>query len=217
MNKVVKVLSALAIATLANAAMAKEFVVSYDGFYDRLKVVEKGQFEYARVNFYLVDIATMAPCVIASGKLVTENYSLPLTYTANAQLLLPYDKQLDTDKAVIVVEPSDPAHDCQLKMQIEADNISADKLNTQTLAQLNTEFDTLLTDLSGFFVGKLLAFMLPSQQGVQVEFSEPVNLPLPGVNCADKVCQFKIDDAWQSVKLPLIQTEVKKVTPWIVK
>ena len=102
---------------------AREFVMSYDGFYDRLKVVNKGDFQYARVNFYISDIATNEACAIKSGTILTERNEYPLNFTDKAQLLLPFDKQLDTDKAVIVVQPQNPDHDCQLKLQIEANEL----------------------------------------------------------------------------------------------
>ena len=54
-------------------ANAREFVMSYDGFYDRLKVVNKGDFQYARVNFYISDIATNEACAIKNGTILTEN------------------------------------------------------------------------------------------------------------------------------------------------
>lgn len=210
-NKVVGALF-LALSPFVNA---KEFVVSYDGFYDRLKVVDKGQYQYARINFYLVDIATLKPCEIQSGKLITEKNQLALSYTENAQLLLPLDKQLDTDKAVIVVQPKNPAHDCQLKMQIEAPDFKLTEFNSENLQQLNDEFDDLLTNLSGFFIGKLMAFLLPSQKGIQIEFEQPTTLA--GADCNDKVCRLEINDtiAEQSFSLPL--HEIKNVVPWISK
>jgi hypothetical protein len=194
---------------------AKEFVVSYDGFYDRLKVVEKGQYQYARINFYLVDIATRKPCEIKTGKLITEKNQLPLSFTENAQLLLPLDKQLDTDKAVIVVEPKNPVHDCQLKMQIEAPDFKSAEFTAEKLLQLNEEFDDLLTNLSGFFIGKVLAFLLPSQKGIQIEFEQPTTIP--NAQCENTVCRLAVDDeiTTQSFDLPL--TEIKNVIPWIAK
>lgn len=209
-----KVVSALLLA-LSPFVNAKEFVVSYDGFYDRLKIVDKGQYQFARVNFYLVDIATLKPCEIKTGKLITEKNQLPLSYTDKAQLLLPLDKQLDTDKAVIVVEPLNPAHDCQLKMQIEAPEFKLTDFNGEKLLQLNNEFDDLLTNLSGFFIGRLMAFLLPTQKGIQIEFEQPTTLA--NADCDEKVCRLQVDDeiAKQSFSLPI--HEIKNVVPWIAK
>ncbi|MFC0117284.1 DUF2987 domain-containing protein [Pseudoalteromonas xiamenensis] len=203
----------LSLMVLAPIANASEFVVSYDGFYDRLKVMDKGQYEYAQINFYLVDSATLKPCEIKSGKLITENNSLPLSYTENAQLLLPLDKQLDADKAVIVVEPQNPAHECQLKMQIEAPSIKLKQLNTAVVKQVNDEFDDLLTNLSGFFIGKLLSFLLPSQKGIQIEFEDEVDIP--GALCESKTCKISMENNFDSNALKNAEVEIKNIVPWI--
>jgi hypothetical protein len=211
-------LAVLATSTVVNA---KEFVVSYDGFYDRLKVVEKGGFEYARVNFYVVDIATLEPCKIAKGQIVTEKSTAPLTYTEQAQLLLPYDKQLDQDKAVIVIEPQNPKHDCQLKFQIEAEHFTADNLNKGDMYQLHTEFEELLSDLSGFFVSKLMGFLLPEQKGVKVSFSNETNFTDNMVQCRENRCDFAITDDWENNNERLTSTNanvnIEHVVPWISK
>ncbi|NOU48968.1 DUF2987 domain-containing protein [Pseudoalteromonas sp. JBTF-M23] len=200
---------------------AKEFVVSYDGFYDRLKVLEKGNFEFARVNFYVVDIATLEPCTIAKGEIVTENNSAPLTYTQDAQLLLPYDKKLDKDKAVVVIEPQNPKHDCQLKFQIEADHFSANNLNKADIYQLHTEFEELLSGLSGFFISKLMGFLLPEQKGIKVAFTHPVTFDDEQVQCIQQSCTFEVNETWQDnavmLNTPNATITIEQVTPWIVK
>lgn len=214
--KVVGVISALSVTSFK--ATASEFVIAYDGFYDRLKVVNKGEFQYAQVNFYLSDIATNEVCTIKSGKILTEKQEFDLTYTDNAQLLLPFDKQLDTDKAVIVVQPKNPQHDCQLKLQIEATELSNFALTKANLFELNQEFDELLSDLSGFFVSKLMWFLLPEQQGVVLKFDAPASMSGEGVSCKENRCTITITDEWQDDKT-LLNSSAKLIsaTPWIVK
>ena len=59
--------------------------------------------------------------MIKTGRIITERQEFALNYTDQAQFVcLPYDQQLDKDKAVIVIEPINEQHDCQLKLQIEA-------------------------------------------------------------------------------------------------
>ncbi|CAH9057836.1 hypothetical protein PSECIP111951_01749 [Pseudoalteromonas holothuriae] len=207
--------------SLFGTVSAKEFVVSYDGFFDRLKVLEKGNFEFARVNFYVVDIATLAPCQIAKGEIITENSSAPLTFTPDAQLLLPYDKQLDKDKAIVVIEPKNPKHDCQLKFQIEAEHFSVENLNTADLYQLHIEFDELLSDLSGFFVSKLMGFLLPEQKGVKVVFNAPINFVNEQIQCSENICTFEVSESWQAQNETLLShhanIQIEQVTPWIEK
>ncbi|MBE0367736.1 DUF2987 domain-containing protein [Pseudoalteromonas aurantia] len=200
-------------------SQATEFVVSYDGFYDRLKVIEKGEFEFARINFYVVDSTTLAPCTIGSGKIITENSEAPLAYTEQAQLLLPFDKKLDKDKAVLVIEPRDPQHQCQLKFQIEAEHFDTMQLTKASLYQLHNEFDTLLSDLSGFFVSKLMRFLLPEQKGVIVEFSQPVTLDNIDIKCERTLCHFAVDATWDGIETALVDTpaSIVSVKPWISK
>jgi len=197
---------------------AKEFVVSYDGFYDRLKVVNKGDFQFAQVNFYITDIASNDACLIKTGRIITERQEYPLNYTEHAQLLLPYDKQLDTDKAVIVIEPQNDNHDCQLKLQIEAREFTNSDLNKQQLYRLNDEFDELLSDLSGFFVSKLMSFLLPEQKGVVLTFAEPVSIDDAAFNCVKNTCHVSVTDDWQDDKTTFdVSASLTRVTPWIAK
>ncbi|MEM5532740.1 DUF2987 domain-containing protein [Pseudoalteromonas arctica] len=197
---------------------AREFVMSYDGFYDRLKIVNKGDFQYARVNFYISDIGTNETCAIKSGTILTERNEYPLNFTDKAQLLLPFDKQLDTDKAVIVVEPLNPVHDCQLKLQIEANELEGLAFSKQSLYTINEELDELLTDLSGFFVSKLMWFLLPEQKGVAVTFKSPMQFDDENITCEKSVCYFAVEDGWEDDNAVLGDiSNVIKVTPWIVK
>lgn len=219
MNKpLLKLVTASFLAVAASSAVAKEFVMSYDGFYDRLKVVNKGDFQYARVNFYISDIGTNEVCSIKNGTILTEKNEYPLNYTDKAQLLLPYDKQLDTDKAVIVVQPKNPVHDCQLKLQIEAKELDGLALSKQSLLVINNELEELLTDLSGFFVSKLMWFLLPEQKGVVVTFKTPKQFDDERITCEKSVCYFEVTDSWEDNTTVLADiNEVVKVTPWISK
>ena len=219
MNKpLLKLVTASFLAVAASSAVAKEFVMSYDGFYDRLKVVNKGDFQYARVNFYISDIGTNEVCSIKSGTILTEKNEYPLNYTDKAQLLLPFDKQLDTDKAVIVVQPKNPVHDCQLKLQIEAKELDGLALSKQSLLVINNELEELLTDLSGFFVSKLMWFLLPEQKGVVVTFKTPKQFDDERITCEKSVCYFEATDSWEDNTTVLADiNEVVKVTPWISK
>ena len=215
---VLKLVTASFLALAASSAVAKEFVMSYDGFYDRLKVVNKGDFQYARVNFYISDIGTNEVCSIKSGTILTEKNEYPLNYTDKAQLLLPFDKQLDTDKAVIVVQPQNPVHDCQLKLQIEANELEGLALSKQSLLVINNELEELLTDLSGFFVSKLMWFLLPEQKGVVVTFKTPKQFDDERITCEKSVCYFEVTDSWEDNTTVLADiNEVVKVTPWISK
>ncbi|TMP64284.1 DUF2987 domain-containing protein, partial [Pseudoalteromonas sp. S1609] len=70
--------------------------------------------------------------------------------------LLPCQKPRDHHKAVSVAPPKNPVHDCQLKVQIEANERDGLALSKQALLVINNELEELLTDVSGFFGSKLM-------------------------------------------------------------
>ncbi|EAR26316.1 DUF2987 domain-containing protein, partial [Pseudoalteromonas tunicata] len=72
------------------------------------------------------------------------------------QLLLPFEKQLDQDKAVIVVQHS--SAQCQLQMQIEARDDYSQSVTKQQLFATYQELDKLMDDLSGFLMSKVFSF-----------------------------------------------------------
>ncbi|MCF2857133.1 DUF2987 domain-containing protein [Pseudoalteromonas sp. SMS1] len=211
-----KLLSLLLLAT-SFGGTAEEFVASYEGFYDRLKVVQKGEFEFARVNFYLVEGESKRPCKIESGKIVTEQTTQPLQFTSNAQLMLPVNEKLDKDKAVVVVTPISAKY-CEIKIQIESAHFTNAELTKGKIYQLHHEFESLLSDLSGVFVGKLLAFMLPEQKGVTLEFAGDVTLTDEHVFCEKKRCRFEVPKSWENDNSTFnVLTKLVSAKPWIAK
>ncbi|KZN45000.1 DUF2987 domain-containing protein [Pseudoalteromonas luteoviolacea] len=211
-----KILSLLLVAMSCSVA-AEEFVASYEGFYDRLKVVEKGDFEFARVNFYLVEGENKQPCEIADGKIVTEQSTQPLQYTQHAQLMLPVNEKLDKDKAVVVVTPKSAQY-CEIKIQIESAHFTNQELTKRKIYQLHHEFESLLSDLSGVFVGKLLSFMLPEQKGVTLEFASNVDLSAEHVYCDKNRCRFEVPNSWENDDEKFnVLTKLVSAKPWIAK
>ena len=202
---------------LAPSLQAKEVTFAYDSFYDRLKVVDKGQYEFARIGFYLVDTNTMKPCRLRSGEIVTENASFPLTYTEDAQLLLPFDKQLDKDKAKVIMVPHASEANCQLKMQIEAELFEQQSLSKADLYTIHQEFEQLLADLSGFFVKYLFSFLLPEQQGLILNFTTPDQVMTNIGECQTNSCQVIVEESWQQNSTTLVDQAkaVHSIQPWL--
>ncbi|MFY8275120.1 DUF2987 domain-containing protein [Pseudoalteromonas sp. SSDWG2] len=199
-------------------AVAKPVVMSYDGFYDRMEVVSEGEYQYARVGFYLKTFEGAKECALSEGKIMTEKQTYPLTYNEHGQLFLPYDKQLDTHKAVVVATPKD-AGGCQLSMQIEA-KMPQQGITAAQLYQVHEEFEELLVDLSGFFVGTLMSFLLPEQQGIQLHFKDAVPLDIPSNwQCTQMRCKVKTDESWQddTRKVLVEGAKLQRITPWIAK
>ena len=215
-----RTLIALAFTALAVSptTYSQEFVVSYDGFYDRLKIMAKGEYTYADLGFYLVD-QNGDKCPIESGTIITKTNEYPLSYTAKSKLLLPFDETLDKDKALIVVQPKQGA-ECQLKMQIESSEQYGDSVQIGNMTALTSEFENLMGRLSGFFMRTLFSFMMPEVNGVSLVFNQAVTTPInatEGIVCQGLRCTIenpeKLD---QSMRLTFSQP-IEKVIPHIVK
>lgn len=207
------VLSALSLNTNAS-----EFVVSYDGFYDRLKVMSKGDYASADLGFYLVN-QKGTPCNIESGSIITKTNEYPLNYTSQSKLLLPFDETLDKDKALIVVHPKG-GDQCQLKMQMESNQTYDDSISMKQMADLYTEFDDLIGRLSGFFMRTLFSFMMPEVKGVTLVFEQSVTPPIgadESVKCTENRCTVVVPESFSQDKRLTFSQPIQQIIPYIAK
>ena len=201
----------------ASASSGSEFVVSYDGFYDRLKVMSKGDYSSADLGFYLINQNGDA-CAIERGEIITKTNEYPLNYTADSKLLLPFDETLDKDKALIIVHPKQ-GEQCQLKMQMESSQEYGDSISYKQMANLQNEFDALMGKLSGFFMRTLFSFMMPDVKGVTLVFDNPVSMPLGAneqVSCEANRCTVITPDNDNKKRLTFSQP-ISQIIPFITK
>lgn len=199
-------------------AQTEPVVMSYDGFFDRMEVVNEGDYQYAQVGFYLKTLADAKPCRIAKGHIETENQTYPLSYTGEGKLLLPFDEELDSFKAVVVATPEQGQGQCVLSIQIEADPQGGLLTQGEAFA-IESEFKELLADLSGFWVGTLMPFLLPEHNGIQVHLAEVESSSAhnPQWQCEATRCKLVVQSSWEGSERVLSEQEVLKVTPWIKK
>lgn len=208
----------LVLSALSFCATASEFVVSYDGFYDRLKVMSKGNYATADLGFYLVN-QKGEPCNIESGSIITKTNEYPLNYTSQSKLLLPFDETLDKDKALIVVHPKG-GDQCQLKMQMESNQTYGDSISMKQMADLYTEFDDLIGRLSGFFMRTLFSFMMPEVKGVTLIFDQVVADPIgadESVKCNENRCTIVVPESYSQNQRFTFSQPITQVIPHIEK
>mgnify|MGYP000082204900 CR=1 FL=1 len=217
MNKLLSTLIVCCSLSAIAQPSAQPVVMSYDGFYDRMEVVNDGEYQFARVGFYLKTFEGAEDCPLSEGKIMTEKQTYSLTYSDRGQLFLPFDKELDTHKAVVVATPQSGSG-CQLSMQIEA-KMPAQPLSEAQLFTVHEEFTELLPDLSGFFVGTLMSFLLPDQEGIQLHFKDAVPMTVPSTwQCTQTRCKVKVDQNWQDSDKTLVDGRLlSRITPWIAK
>ncbi|GGQ23788.1 DUF2987 domain-containing protein [Shewanella litoralis] len=136
----------LTAAFVASSSVAETVSLEYVGFYDRLKQVNKQ-------NYQLVELAFSVPvttdCTITSGSITTENETYPLTYTAQQRLFIPYDAQLKSDRGLVNIEVAGDASQCAIAMQVRARSTQQQYTQAELLA-LNADMNRLLDGLQGF-------------------------------------------------------------------
>ncbi|SFD01102.1 DUF2987 domain-containing protein [Pseudoalteromonas denitrificans] len=200
---------------------AKEFVVAYDGFYDRMKVVNKGEYNRAKVGFYLKELKSGKSCILSHGQIITEQQEFPLTFSPNMELLLPFDEKLDKDKAIVIAQTQNPKDECQLVMQIEASGSDKTQLAKNDLFEVYTELSDLMDDLSGFVLSTVFGFLMPDIVGITLIFDEPVTLLSKNesvMNCSDFKCKVVINDDWEDdMQTIRFSSAPSKIVPFIEK
>jgi hypothetical protein len=136
-----------------------QLVLNYDGFFDRLEDLNESQYQHIKLAFYFMNKQGKA-CPVKSVRLQTkldemEVYSLP-----SGEILLPFDHQLDADKAAIVIEKADNQI-CGLNMRLESVILLDKDVDVAKAKSLISTFDLALNDLAG-----MMSFTLPDVVGI---------------------------------------------------
>ncbi|MCK8046990.1 DUF2987 domain-containing protein [Shewanella sp. 1CM18E] len=130
----------------ASASQAAPISLEYQGFYQRLKQVNKGNYQLVELAF---SVSKANGCHVNSGTITTEKDSFPLTITKDQRLFLPYDSQLKSDRALINLDVQGSADTCAIAMQVRAKNTKQEYSQSE-LQQVAAEMNALLDRMQGF-------------------------------------------------------------------
>lgn len=148
----------------AASVQAAPVSLEYQGFYQRLKQVNNG-------NYPLIEIAFSVPnkdvCRVKSGTLTTEKESFPLTITEQQRIFLPYDGKLKSDRALINLDIDGPADKCTIAMQVRAKN-TKQQYTQQEVLEIQAEMNRMLNDMQGF----PMRYFSNDIAGVNFEFTQ---------------------------------------------
>lgn len=196
---------------------AETLSLNYEGFYDRMKVVKDDDYSLVDMQFTLVTERDSKPCPVKEGLLLTETTEQNILIKEdNKQIFLPFDKQLDSDKAILTFNIPGPAR-CTLSMQVISTLPMQKNLDVSKLQEVRNQFEALYDDLAGIFV----SWLLPDVQGVILDFdgleaSTPaLKQTHPAVSCQLNRCFVTLN---QEAKLPATLTFTATPTvirPWI--
>ncbi|GIU35529.1 hypothetical protein TUM4644_36740 [Shewanella colwelliana] len=158
--------------TASAVVQAAPISLEYQGFYQRLKQVNKG-------HYPLIEIAFSVPkangCVVKSGSLTTEKESFPLTITDKQRIFLPFDDRLKSDRAVINLDMVGDASQCGIAMQIRAKQ-TKQQYQQAEIVDIQNQMNALLSAMQGF----PMRYFSDEITGVNFEFEHPASVVIDG-------------------------------------
>lgn len=165
-----------------------QLVLNYDGFFDRIEDLDEPEYQDIKLAFYFMDKVGKA-CPVKSVKLQTKLKELEVYYLPSGEILLPFDHQLDADKAAIVIEKQDDEI-CGLDMRLETSILFEDKVDVSKAKSLVGTFDLALNDLAG-----MMSFTLPDVVGVTFKSEDNGVLTIKNSQvgqCESNVCTLTL-------------------------
>jgi len=172
LNSIALVVISLATPVFANTE-ENQLVLNYDGFFDRLEDLDEAEYQDIKLAFYFMNQSGEA-CPVKSVKLQTKLKQMEVYNLPSGEILLPFDHQLDADKAAIVIEKQDEQL-CGLDMRLESVILLDKDVDVIKAKSLVATFDLALNDLAG-----MMSFTLPDVVGVT--FKSEVNQVLSITN-----------------------------------
>ncbi|MBW8186598.1 DUF2987 domain-containing protein [Shewanella nanhaiensis] len=129
-----------------SSLQAAPISLEYQGFYQRLKQVNKGHYPLVELAFF---VPGKDKCHIKSGTISTEKESFPLTITKDQRLFLPFDDKLKSDRALINLDIEGQAENCNISMQVRAKQTKLNYAQSELL-EIQAQMDALLDEMQGF-------------------------------------------------------------------
>ena len=205
----------------AMAMAAPTLDLQYSTFYSQMKTFAKGEFGHARLGFYLTDPQNGQLCGLVSARVSNQDKQVPADVTVDSELRLPFDDDLNLDKALVQVTLKEPHATCDMAVQVMADAPNGPELPLAELAARQQQMQSLLDKMAGM-VGK---HFLPKMEGVRIALVEPSGTAY----LKDGDRQEALP--WQHGQLLLsndqltgfaagqliVQGEVLRLTPWLHK
>lgn len=209
----------LLVPMLGQAAPSLE--LAYGTFYSQMKTFAKGEFGHARLGFYLTDPQNGRRCLLTSARVSTPDRDVPAEVTVDSELRLPYDDDLNLDKATVVVELTEPHAACDMSVQVMADAPATPEVPLAEIALRQQQMQQLLDKMAGM-VGK---YFLPRMEGVRLSLVAPSGTAYLVEGARQEAVP------WQQGQLLLsnaqlaafangrlqLQGEILRLTPWLHK
>ncbi|TKB50509.1 DUF2987 domain-containing protein [Ferrimonas sediminicola] len=162
-------------ASLALSFSAQALTLDYKGFYDRLDKLYQPGINRLKLVFYFKDRETGAPCRVNAGRILRHETAQPLLVGQQQQLLLPFDRDLRQNAAVIQVALENEPR-CDFAMQIQAETLDQTRFSGDQLAEIRDQMNRLMRSYAGVGFG----WLQPEVKGVTLSLVEGTKVSLEG-------------------------------------
>lgn len=190
-----------------------KMVLNYDGFFDRIEKLDEPEFTSVKLAFYLKQLSDGQVCPIKNVTLKTKLKEKPVYFYDTGEVVLPYDKQLDLDKAKVIID-KDTLEECGLDMRLESTELFQSEVSTSRITKLTSQFDGALESLAG-----MMAFLTPDVVGVTFLATPADELKVVNSKvgqCKSNRCTITIKEIEQ-VDTVLFNLAPVKALPYIAK
>ncbi|PKG73710.1 DUF2987 domain-containing protein [Shewanella sp. Choline-02u-19] len=188
---------------------AEPISLEYQSFYQRLKQVNKGNYQLVEVAF---SVSKANGCKLIDGTISTEKESFPLTFTKDQRIFLPYDAQLKSDRALINLNVDGDAKSCAIAMQVRSKN-TKQAYDGAELLQIQTEMNTLLSMMQGF----PMRYFASEIAGLNLEFDADVVITLDGKKIPVSGTYRLDKEVIESLNSIEFSQAPKVISPWTAK
>lgn len=189
-----------------SAVHAEPISLEYQGFYQRLKQVNKGNYQLVEVAF---SVSKANDCKVIDGTITTEKESYPLTITKEQRIFLPYDVKLKSDRALVNLNVDGDANSCAIAMQVRAKNTKL-AYEASELLQIQSEMDALLNQMQGF----PMRYFSSDIAGLNLEFGTEVIMTLDGKQIPVSGTYRLARDVIEQLKSIEFTQSPKVISPW---
>jgi hypothetical protein len=180
---------------LLSAPASADLLLSYAGFYNRMKKLQQPEYSDITLAFALTEVNSKQACKFYSLKLISDQHNITVDVAGNGEVNLPFDEALKNSNATLEILQADNVAPCQIEFRLRSRMRLAPDITLQVLQHYRRQFELLLDDMAG-----ISKYWLPKVKGVIVQFPTPVTTPAMSETvaaatlCAANRCLINLSD-----------------------
>ncbi len=201
---------------LVSFASNADVQVPYEGFYDQLKVAEKEEYTKVKTGFFLVNTENGQHCTLDSVLIASDQRTETVAIGKDNEIMLPFDKELDQDKAKITLHYSE-SQQCNISVQPMAREDYKNHITLAELKEVDKQLFALLQDSAGFW-GKRF---LPEFKGVTLLLDkETGNARITSSEATYPVINGRLSLSRETLENPgnnelVLPGNITRIQPWL--